>query len=56
MAHATQPQFTYRHEWKPNDLVIWDNTTTMHRGRPYDDAKYKREMRRLTKVEMRQAT
>jgi alpha-ketoglutarate-dependent 2,4-dichlorophenoxyacetate dioxygenase len=53
MEHATQPAFTYLHEWRPNDLVIWDNTATMHRGRPYDDAKYKREMRRLTTVEMR---
>lgn len=53
MAHATQPQFTYCHEWEKDDLVIWDNTSTMHRGKAYDDAKYKREMRRLTTVEMR---
>ncbi len=35
LRHATQPQFVYRHEWRPNDLLIWDNTGTMHRGRPY---------------------
>jgi alpha-ketoglutarate-dependent taurine dioxygenase len=33
---ATKPQFVYRHEWKLGDLVIWDNTGTMHRALPYD--------------------
>jgi len=36
MTHATQPQYVYRHEWKMGDLLIWDNTGTMHRVRPYD--------------------
>jgi alpha-ketoglutarate-dependent taurine dioxygenase len=36
MAWATQPQYVYRHEWRMNDLLIWDNTGTMHRVRPYD--------------------
>ncbi len=38
MRHATQPQFVYSHQWRPNDLLMWDNTGTMHRGRPYDPA------------------
>ncbi|NDJ91128.1 TauD/TfdA family dioxygenase [Mycolicibacter kumamotonensis] len=33
---ATQPQFVYRHRWSVGDLVMWDNTGTMHRARPYD--------------------
>jgi alpha-ketoglutarate-dependent taurine dioxygenase len=33
---ATRPEFVYRHEWSVGDLVIWDNTGTMHRARPYD--------------------
>ena len=33
--YATQPQFVYRHEWKLGDMVIWDNTGTMHRAMPY---------------------
>ena len=33
--HATQPQFVYRHEWTVGDLVIWDNTGTMHRAIAY---------------------
>ncbi|MEV3902600.1 TauD/TfdA family dioxygenase [Mycobacterium sp. NPDC050551] len=35
---ATQPQFVYRHTWSVGDLVIWDNTGTMHRATPYDAA------------------
>ena len=33
---ATQPRFVYRHEWQLGDMVIWDNTGTMHRALPYD--------------------
>ena len=33
---ATQPQFVYRHAWSVGDLVIWDNTGTMHRALAYD--------------------
>jgi alpha-ketoglutarate-dependent taurine dioxygenase len=33
---ATQPQFVYRHEWSEGDLVMWDNTGTLHRAAPYD--------------------
>ena len=33
---ATQPRFVYRHQWSVGDLVIWDNTGTMHRATPYD--------------------
>lgn len=32
---ATQPQFVYRHEWQVGDMVMWDNTGTMHRAMPY---------------------
>ena len=48
LEHATQPRFVYRHAWRVNDLVIWDNRCTMHRGRPYDDKRFPRDMRRLT--------
>lgn len=37
-AWATQPQYVYRHEWTLGDLVIWDNTGTLHRALPYDFA------------------
>jgi alpha-ketoglutarate-dependent taurine dioxygenase len=32
---ATQPQFVYRHDWTEGDLLIWDNTGTMHRVEEY---------------------
>ena len=34
--HATQPQFVYSHQWQPHDLVMWDDSWTMHRAVPYD--------------------
>ena len=34
---TTQPQFVYRHEWQMGDLVVWDNTGTMHRAVPFDE-------------------
>jgi alpha-ketoglutarate-dependent taurine dioxygenase len=33
---ACQPPRTHQHEWKPGDIVIWDNRCLMHRARPYD--------------------
>jgi alpha-ketoglutarate-dependent taurine dioxygenase len=32
---VTQPRFVYRHEWTLGDLIIWDNTGTVHRALPY---------------------
>lgn len=54
---ATAADLTYTHSWTVGDLVIWDNRATMHRGRPYDDTKYRRELRRVTTLdEPRMAT
>ena len=50
--HATQPQFVYRHSWRVGDLVIWDNRATMHRGMPFDDTKYRRELHRVTTLDI----
>jgi len=46
--HATQRQFVYTHRWRVNDMVMWDDRCTMHRGRPFDDLKYKRNVQRTT--------
>jgi alpha-ketoglutarate-dependent 2,4-dichlorophenoxyacetate dioxygenase len=54
--HATQPKFTYTHAWRVGDLVIWDNRCTMHRGLAYDDTKYRRELRRVTSLDIPRAT
>src|SRR3984957_14759284 len=45
--HATQRKFVYAHQWRPFDLVMWDNRSTMHRVRRYDASK-PRDMRRTT--------
>ncbi len=46
--HATQRCFVHAHVWRPLDLVIWDNRTTMHRARRYNDLQEIRDMRRTT--------
>ena len=35
-AWATSEPFVYRHRWKLGDMVVWDNTGTMHRAMAYD--------------------
>ena len=50
--HATQREFVYRHQWRVGDLVIWDNRCTMHRATPFDDGKDKRELRRVTTLDI----
>ena len=47
-AHATQRQFVYSHRWRENDLVMWDNRCTMHRGTEFEEQRWKRDMRRAT--------
>jgi len=32
LAHATAPRFQYRHEWRPGDMVIWDNRSLLHKA------------------------
>lgn len=45
---STQPQFVYRHEWREDDLVMWDNRSCLHRGRPWENGVYRRIMHRTT--------
>ena len=45
---STQPQFVYRHTWRVNDLVVYDNRCCLHRGRSWDRGKYKRVLHRTT--------
>jgi len=47
MEHATQREFVYRHHWRSQDLVMWDNRCTMHRVRAYDEKAQRRELRRV---------
>ena len=45
---STQPRFVYRHQWRPHDLVVWDNRCCLHRGRPWDRRVHRRVMHRTT--------
>ena len=33
---VTQPERVYRHEWRPGDLIIWDNHSALHSGSETD--------------------
>jgi alpha-ketoglutarate-dependent 2,4-dichlorophenoxyacetate dioxygenase len=48
IAHVTRREFVYTHRWRPNELVMWDNRCTMHRGTDYDDLRWIRDMQRVT--------
>jgi taurine dioxygenase len=32
LEHARQPQYEYRHQWQPGDLVLWDNRCLLHKA------------------------
>jgi alpha-ketoglutarate-dependent taurine dioxygenase len=36
MSWATQPEYVYQHRWRMGDMVLWDNTGSMHRVLPFD--------------------
>lgn len=35
-AHATQERFSWHHEWRVGDILVWDNRCTMHHRDPFD--------------------
>ena len=48
LGHATQEKYQMSLQWKnPSDLVIWDNTSVMHRAGSMK-GRYPRDMRRTT--------
>jgi taurine dioxygenase len=47
-AHATRPENVYRHVWQVNDLICWDNRTTMHLALADFDQNQPRHMLRTT--------
>lgn len=55
-AHATQDFLSYRHKWQKGDVVIWDNRCTMHRATPFEDLQYRRELRRVTTLDLDSAS
>ena len=37
-AHCTKPEFTWTHQWKVGDLLVWDNRCTIHRRDSFNGA------------------
>jgi taurine dioxygenase len=46
--HSVKPEFTYRHAWTVNDLLMWDNRCTMHLALADYSHEHPRHMHRLT--------
>ncbi|KAI1121209.1 Clavaminate synthase-like protein [Nemania abortiva] len=54
LAHISKPKYRLTIEWnEPGDMIIWDNTSVMHRatGGSYE-GKFRRDMRRTTVKDM----
>lgn len=47
LEHAGRPERVYSHTWSPGDVIMWDNRSTLHRGRRFDLTE-RREMRRVS--------
>jgi alpha-ketoglutarate-dependent taurine dioxygenase len=50
-AHATQPQFCYRHKWQTGQVVVWDNRMMLHMRQPMAASKTRIMWRTQTKGE-----
>jgi len=46
--HIVKPAFIYRHQWRPGDLLLWDNCTVQHRAIQDYDLPLRRLMHRTT--------
>ena len=46
--HIVKPAFIYRHQWRPGDLLMWDNCTVQHRAIQDYDMPLRRVMHRTT--------
>lgn len=55
LPYVTQDRFTYVHNWREGDLVLWDNRCTMHTATGFDHQNCTREMWRTTLVEDRRS-
>jgi len=46
--HIVKPAHIYRHQWRPGDLLMWDNCTVQHRAIQDYDLPQRRLMHRTT--------
>ncbi len=54
LPYVTGPEFTVKWSWRPGDVVVWDNRSTIHAATGYDYAASSREMWRLTLLDRAQ--
>jgi taurine dioxygenase len=47
---ATRADNVYSHQWKPKDLVIWDNRGLLHTATSYDKERYRRICYRMSVI------
>lgn len=52
VTHGTRRDFVYSHRWRERDLVMWDNRCVLHRGLPFDDLRFRRDMQRATVLDV----
>jgi len=45
-ARTVRPEFVWRQEWRPGDVLVWDNRSVLHRRTPFD-SKARRMLRRV---------
>ncbi len=38
-AHASRPEFAWRHRWRPGDVLMWQNLWVLHRRDAFDPAR-----------------
>jgi taurine dioxygenase len=46
--HIVKPAFVYRHQWRPGDVLMWDNCVVQHRAIQDYDMPQRRLMHRTT--------
>lgn len=53
LAHAVREEFTYRHQWRKGDVLLWDNRASLHRALfDYDPSEYRMLYRVLVRGEV----
>lgn len=48
ITHATKAEFTYRHQWRVGDFLLWDNCLVQHQAVPDYQLPLRRHMERTT--------
>ena len=48
--HSIQEQYCYQHSYRPGDVVMWDNSSTMHYAKPVEAATGDHDRRLLYRI------